>query len=64
MSKEHEKSVYDLADKAYRNIISNRCKILEAFIAETGYKPSEIEQVIITDKNTTRYFLRRKKNEL
>lgn len=37
--------VMELARQKYESILANREKILEAFIAETGYLPSEVEQV-------------------
>jgi len=40
------KDLKEIAEQKWRDIMSNREKIMEGFIAEFGCKPSEIEQVI------------------
>jgi hypothetical protein len=42
------------------NIYRNREKILEAFIAETGLKPSECEQVEICGNNGFRFYVKKR----
>ncbi|HDY68755.1 hypothetical protein LCGC14_2039520 [marine sediment metagenome] len=44
-------------------IVKNREKIIEAFIAETGLKPSECEQVIESRVDGTSFYIRKRKKE-
>lgn len=48
------------AQEAYGRVLANRESILEAFVAETGYLPSEIEQVEVHEGDTVRWFVRRR----
>jgi len=45
MENEEIGSLKDIADKKYELIISQREKFIEAFIAETGLRPSECEMI-------------------
>lgn len=48
-----------MLDKIYKQ----REEILQAFIAKYGYEPDEVEQVIISDQDSTvRWFVRKKEN--
>jgi len=47
-------------DQTYADIIKQREQIVEAFIAETGLKPSEIVQIVEKDINGIRWYLKRK----
>ena len=44
----------------YAEIMKNRERILEAFIAETGLKPSEIEMVQINDYDKIRWYVQKR----
>ncbi|MCP3968682.1 MAG: hypothetical protein GY718_20465 [Lentisphaerae bacterium] len=58
----HDKDVVsDLSVKLYDGIIVNREEILKAFIAETGLRPSECEQVFSQDRLT--WYVRKKREE-
>ena len=53
---------YSLIDfKLYEDIIANREDILRAFIAETGLRPSEVEQV--WEPNIMSWSVRKKKDD-
>lgn len=58
-------SEYDLLSQQvrlrYRRIIEEREKIIEAFIAETGLKPSEIELVEIRSLDEISWYVRKRK---
>lgn len=47
-------------DDIFLEVAKQREKILEAFIAETGYKPSEIEQIVEYGPNTTKWFIQKR----
>ncbi len=47
-------------DAIVNNIMEQREEILNAFIAETGLKPSECEQVIETDGMLIRWYIRKR----
>ena len=44
----------------YAEIMKNREKVLEAFIAETGFKPSEIKMVQINDYDKIRWYVQKR----
>ena len=49
-----------IKDEVYKSIIKQREMILECFIAETGFKPSECEQVIIYNEEGISCFIRKR----
>lgn len=44
----------------YTEILKDRQKILEAFIAETGLKPSECEQVVTRTENEIKWYVQKR----
>ena len=46
--------------EAYDRVMASREAILEAFMAETGLRPSEIEQVQVNEPDCVRWYVRRR----
>ena len=58
----HFKRLSSIAEHKTRKILKQREKITEAFIAETGLKPSEIEMVITNVNGDITWYLRKRSN--
>lgn len=52
-----------IKDKVYQAIIEQREGILKAFIAETGLKPSECEQILIYNEQGISCYIRKRGSE-
>ena len=52
-----------IANELYEKIMNNREKYMEAFIAETGLKPSECEIVEKRNKNEIAFYIRKRINK-
>ena len=59
-----QKKLKEQVNKIYKKVMLDRENIIRAFIAETGYKPSEIEQVEIREETKITWYLRKKKTEI
>ena len=58
-----DKSIQERVNEAMLRVSAQREAIVEAFLAETGYLPSECEIVQVTEGTTIRWFVRKRVDE-